>query len=605
MIILAAAIIGIVIGLIRRGRFSGIKTVSKWPLGLIGLIILIILYYLPYFGSLPFASILPIVSFVGYLLILITLVFNLDDIWSIMLAVGITGNFVVTFINGGYMPVQEMIVAAMPQSSPVTTSILNGTSAVFMVMQQPGTLLWFLGDILPLDFLANFTVYFGSVPGLSAGTIFIAIGLIGWIQAVMVRASRKNKQIDLEKATMATSNRFRNEPKKVQPEQEDYYTGNAAQRDESFSAIDAFFAEEGETEFIPTLDADRLDEVRSRSDQAYGAQIPADSSSETKVLDFIDDTPDYLRPSADEAATDVETDGFFTQRYHDQKQYDSSMDSFFPDEDFYAQDTGEYEPIQTAPISLDTEELFPDEENRPSAEEILRDSSTTTNEERVQTAPVYVAAAEEETPQPEAEETQEESYEQSYEDDSEDYSEEEERTDTVSFEVPKPYFEDLSSEYYQKSPTPRKRYDIEDSSGYLVSKAYQEEMAKKDRSTEEMSNIWAQVTADQKNLKNSRRRQSRYSTVEANPYLDDRKRREAAEMARKEAEEQERIREQERLLAEQRRHAQRTQEIIQSANPSAEEDVIMTDEDRIKAGYEKVRFNIGDREVSFWKKKNE
>lgn len=603
MIILAAAIIGIVIGLIRHGSFSGIKTVSKWPLGLIGLVILIILYYLPYFGSLPFSSILPIVSFVGYLLILITLVFNLDDIWSIMLAVGITGNFVVTFINGGYMPVQEMIVAAMPQSSPVTTSILNGTSAVFMVMQQPGTLLWFLGDILPLDFLANFSIYFGSVPGLSAGTIFIAIGLIGWIQAVMLRGRQKKGQIDLEQAA-ATSSRFRNEPRQAKPAQEDFYTAGTAEPDDSFSAIDAFFAEEGETEFLPNLDADRLDEVRSRSDESYGVQIPADSKSETKVFDYIDDTPDYLRPSADETEEEVQTDGFFTQRYHDQKQYSDPMDSFFPDEAFYAEDTGEYEPIQTAPIGLNTEDLFPDEEERPSVEEILKDSPTTTNEERVQTTPVRVAKSEEET-QPEAEEAQEESYDTTYEDYSEDYSEEEEPADTVSFDVPKPYFEDLSSEYYQKSPTPRKRYDIEESSGYLVSKAYQEEMAKKDRSAEEMSNIWAQVTEDQKNLKNSRRRQSRYSTAEANPYLDDRKRREAAEMARKEAEEQERIREQERLLAEQRRHAQRTQEIIQSANPSAEEDVIMTDEDRIKAGYEKVRFNIGDREVSFWKKKNE
>ncbi len=586
MIILAAVILGLLIGFIRRGKLLGIGKIKRWPLGLIGLVILIFLHYTPYMSSIPFASFLPIVSFLGYLLILITLIFNMDSIFSIMLAVGITANFVVIFINGGYMPVQESIVALMPVENPVTISIIDGLNPVYMIMQQPGTLLWYLGDVLPLPFLRDLTCYTGSVPGLSAGSIFIVIGLIGWIQALMAGARQETNKIDIEKVAK--------EPKEKKAAATDtMYLDD--EEDHPRSAVDEFFAveqDEDHTAYAP-------DEGEESDTRVYSTVQLDDESPR-----YLDDMPDFERQRPDDTGVQDEEDGFFTQSFHSNRNGNAPVSSF---SNYYEEDTGQFEPIQTAPLEVVTEDPFKREEPK-TVEDMLRDSTVTGNiqpdtvkapvkAEKSATASQAVVQKAKTAPVPAKEVVQQEDESINH------ATKEEELEDTIEFGEPKPVLDE--SDYYAK-PTPRKFYDVGSGSGFVVSKAYQEEMAKRDNSQEEMASIWAQVSADQKNLKSSRRRQSRYSTAEANPYLDERKRREAAEMARKEAEEQEKIREQERLLAEQRLHTQRTEEILKTNEPTQdEEDVIMTDEDRIAAGYEKVSFEINGRDVSFWKKKKE
>ncbi|MGI6108983.1 MAG: DUF5317 family protein [Eubacteriaceae bacterium] len=555
MIILSAVIIGLIIGFIRRGSLRGFSGISKWPLGLAGVLIQIVLHYSCYFAAgTSFASYLPIVSFIGYILILITLIFNLDDIFAIILAVGVTGNFVVTFVNGGFMPVQATIVNLMPTASVVTSTILAGTNPIYTIIQSPGTLLWFLGDVLPLSFLSNLSVYTGSVPGISAGTIFMFIGLIGWVQGLMARESG----VPVKKADhkgVITQNRDAARPQHFESRTEELFFEDELLPE---NPLDSFFSNDpensGKTEVIPSLNTQNISGIRNRLGGSALGQTDMgdyDPSSETRVIDTLEDLPDYLAPDTEvEPAMghdDVLPQGFFTQSFNAQKSIGQKV---FTDENTDELNTGKPVPDNTAPAAVQSEPEAETENNNP---------------------------------------------------------EEVELTDSIVFDEPKEDLDGDAFEEYFSRPTPRKRYEPEESSQYIVSKAYKEEMARKDRTEEEMQNIWAQVADDQVKLKNSRRRQSRYSTEESNPYLEEKKRQEAAELARKEAEAQEEIREQERKLAEQNYQNTRTEEVVKAASPSEDtvEDVIMTDADRIAAGYEKVSFQISGRDVSFWKKKKD
>ena len=103
MFVLIAIILGLIIGFIRGGSFKGFKAkkISLLPLGIIGIILQFGLHLYYYTGGIEAVdAFLPVVNFISYILILVMLVFNLDDFWTIMMAVGITANFIVTFING-------------------------------------------------------------------------------------------------------------------------------------------------------------------------------------------------------------------------------------------------------------------------------------------------------------------------------------------------------------------------------------------------------------------------------------------------------------------------------------------------------------------------
>ena len=154
MFVLIAIILGLIIGFIRGGSFKGFKAkkISLLPLGIIGIILQFGLHLYYYTGGIEAVdAFLPVVNFISYILILVMLVFNLDDFWTIMMAVGITANFIVTFINGGKMPVASKIVESLPATSAFATSINEGTNAVYAVMQQSG--LWVLGINVPIPFV--------------------------------------------------------------------------------------------------------------------------------------------------------------------------------------------------------------------------------------------------------------------------------------------------------------------------------------------------------------------------------------------------------------------------------------------------------------------
>lgn len=197
MYILIALIIGILIGFIRRGSINNILShpYKKWFLGFVGVLLMILLHYYylitPAFSQ--FEQFLPIINFISYLLVLIMLILNLDDIYTIIIALGLTFDFIATFINGGFLPVAEAVLQKMPLYSQLTQSIYTGTNAVYSLLQSGQTLLPFLGIILPIPFFTSFFTSLGTVTGLSVGGTFILFGLIGLVQATMVLKETNKK----------------------------------------------------------------------------------------------------------------------------------------------------------------------------------------------------------------------------------------------------------------------------------------------------------------------------------------------------------------------------------------------------------------------------
>lgn len=188
MLILVAIILGFLIGKIRRGSLKGFKArkISLLPLGILGFLLQIGLHFYSYTGGIPIIEpYLEIVNFASYILVLVMLVFNLDDFWVILMAIGFTANFVVIFINGGHMPVAQSVIDMLPTAFGQT--ITQGINPIYSLMKADSTLLWFLGIYLPLPipYVPTIMSLYGSVAGVSVGTILSLIGFTGFIQYAM------------------------------------------------------------------------------------------------------------------------------------------------------------------------------------------------------------------------------------------------------------------------------------------------------------------------------------------------------------------------------------------------------------------------------------
>ncbi len=197
MFVIIAVLIGLIIGFARGGSVSSIfnHLYKKWYLGFAGVILLILLHYAFLVQPLvtPIEQYLPILNFIAYILVLLMLIFNLDDLFTIFLSVGVTLNFIVTFINSGYLPVSDAVLSQIPINYTLVQSIYTGMNGIYSLM-QPQTLLSFLGIIIPFPILSGVIALFGTIPGFSIGDILILIGIAGAIQSSMV-LSKKEPQI--------------------------------------------------------------------------------------------------------------------------------------------------------------------------------------------------------------------------------------------------------------------------------------------------------------------------------------------------------------------------------------------------------------------------
>nr|WP_320026922.1 DUF5317 domain-containing protein [uncultured Acetobacterium sp.] len=365
MLILIAIILGFLIGKIRRGSLRGFKVrkISLLPVGILGLVLQIALHLYIYTGGIALIEpYLEIVNFASYILILVMLVFNLDDFWVILMAVGITSNFVVIFINGGHMPVAQSVIDILPTA--FGEQITQGTSALYALI-QPNTLLWFLGINLPIPvpYVPMIMSLYGSVAGVTVGTIVTLIGLIGFIQYVMnkkasIMTEERNDRGEDEGIFgddedngidgVSIQNSYQegyDEPEDI----EDYYRDMAAtggirgDRDENATMVlpEAGFNTDETVEIKDSYETRLLPAALEGVDSEIGTEteeiiISNNSAQETRVIEEIDDgstkvisniqeVGTYIKGEKEMEAADMEEilnsddAGFFTKKYYEEK----------------------------------------------------------------------------------------------------------------------------------------------------------------------------------------------------------------------------------------------------------------------------------------------
>ncbi len=365
MLILIAIILGFLIGKIRRGSLHGfgVRKISLLPVGILGVVLQIALHLYIYTGGIALIEpYLEIVNFASYILILVMLVFNLDDFWVILMAVGITSNFVVIFINGGHMPVAQGIIDILPAA--FGEQITQGLNPLYSLI-QPNTLLWFLGINLPIPvpYVPLVMSLYGSVAGVTVGSIVTIIGLIGFIQYVMnkkasIMHDERNDRSEDEGIFgddedngfdgVSIQNNYQegyDEPEDI----EDYYRDMAAtggirgDRDENATIVipaEGFNLNENsgsqdsfETRMIPAalegMGAEIGTEteeiiIRENDSQETRVMEPVDDGS-TKVISNIQEVGTYIKGDKELEAADMEEilnsddAGFFTKKYYEEK----------------------------------------------------------------------------------------------------------------------------------------------------------------------------------------------------------------------------------------------------------------------------------------------
>ncbi len=175
MFLVSIAVLSIIIGLIRKGSFANILS-SDIKASFLFIISLLLFITVRVGNAAGIALITDWTYFLllgGYILLLLGIILNLN-IWMFILLFGTVSNFVVTFINGGKMPIS---LTALQTAGLTAASIEE--SAIY-ALSSATTNFPFLGGIIPLPLPSIFAEV------LSPGTILIAIGIFGVIQNVLL-----------------------------------------------------------------------------------------------------------------------------------------------------------------------------------------------------------------------------------------------------------------------------------------------------------------------------------------------------------------------------------------------------------------------------------
>ncbi|MCS6937248.1 MAG: DUF5317 domain-containing protein [Candidatus Bipolaricaulota bacterium] len=178
MVLLWAILLGLLIGLLRRGSLANL---AKLELRAGGLVLLAVLLQILIFPLGPSAQ--PLISWgteylhlasYGCLLLFVIVNYHEWALWT--MALGMILNFVVIAANGGYMPASVEALRAAGKTSVVESLLATGRSGNVILMSDQ-TKLNFLGDIFWLP---------SWVPGASAfsiGDAILALGIIWLLQA--------------------------------------------------------------------------------------------------------------------------------------------------------------------------------------------------------------------------------------------------------------------------------------------------------------------------------------------------------------------------------------------------------------------------------------
>jgi len=175
---LGIIILAVVVALARKGQLKNAQNfkINLWYLLIAALVVYIVLIA----GTLANVAFVKDYSywlyFIVYVLIMITVVFNLSSIWSYLLVLGIALNFTATFLNGGKMPILQSATDMAGSNFPTFLKLFGATNQ--LTASTP--------YVMPLCRVIG-------VPGLpiSVGDLVVSVALFMLIQAMLVRPAAK------------------------------------------------------------------------------------------------------------------------------------------------------------------------------------------------------------------------------------------------------------------------------------------------------------------------------------------------------------------------------------------------------------------------------
>jgi len=178
MLLVYAVAIGLIAGLVTRGRLSALGTVHIrfWPVALLGLAFQLVLFSSPVAASVGLLG--PSLYVVSTTLVLMALVFNLRQPGFWLITLGALLNFTAIIANNGFMPASLDAIAALTGGQVLPTADYTNSA-----LASSTTILPFLGDVfvLPHPFpLANV---------FSIGDLLIGLGGGWFVVRTMHRAA--------------------------------------------------------------------------------------------------------------------------------------------------------------------------------------------------------------------------------------------------------------------------------------------------------------------------------------------------------------------------------------------------------------------------------
>lgn len=175
---LGIIILSIVVALARKGQLKKAQSfkINLWYLLVIALFVYIALIA----GTIGNAAFVKNYSywlyFIVYVLVMVTIVFNLNNIWSYLLVLGVALNFTATFLNGGKMPILQSAVDMAGSNFPAFLKVFGATNQLSASTPY----------VMPLCRIIG-------VPGLpiSIGDLIVSVALFMVVQLFFVQPAAK------------------------------------------------------------------------------------------------------------------------------------------------------------------------------------------------------------------------------------------------------------------------------------------------------------------------------------------------------------------------------------------------------------------------------
>jgi hypothetical protein len=183
MILAAAILVGIIVGLARGGKLQALASLHlRWGwLALVAFGLQIYLIYFPEQDGAAFTALRLSILVLSYALLMAVIWQNrkLPGLW--LMAVGLVANFAVMLLNGGYMPItlEALLQAGFVHSAQTTPDGMHILFSKDIVLTRDATLAWWLSDIfvLPPPF---------PIPSVASfGDLLIAFGTFWFLQESM------------------------------------------------------------------------------------------------------------------------------------------------------------------------------------------------------------------------------------------------------------------------------------------------------------------------------------------------------------------------------------------------------------------------------------